>query len=140
MAYYHEVNESGRIRVGRGVVESVSARVIDGFDGRVLASDRRGRLKRGAGGRAEEEKGFARARIRGGKIDVKLFLIVQFGASMRELAKALVARLREEFPRQTGLDAGLVTLVFVGTLSEKLSKRNVVFEDDGELREISGDE
>ena len=137
---YHEENEYGRIRIGRGVIESVCARVIDGFEGRILVSDPRGRLKQKGAPRAEEEKGFARARIREGKLDVKLYLIVQFGASLRESAKALVDRLREEFPAQTGLDVGLVTMVFVGTLSERLSKRNIVFEDDGELREITGDE
>ena len=136
---YHEENESGRIRIGRGVIESVCARIIDGYDGRILASDPRGRLKRGGAPRAEEEKGFARARIRNGKLDVKLYLIVHFGVSLREAARTLVYRLREEFPEQTGLEVGLVTMVFVGTLSEKLTKRNIVFEDDGELRQITED-
>ena len=137
---YHEKNKSGRIRIKRGVIESVCARAIDGFEGRILASDHRGRLKRGGTSRAEEEKGFARARLKEGKLDVKLYLIVQFGTSMREIAKALADRIREEFPIQTGIEVGLITMVFLGTLSEKLSKRNVVFVDDGELCEISGDE
>ena len=137
---YHEINENDHIRIGKGVIESVSARVISGFDGRIIVSDPKGRLKQGGTSRAEEEKGFARARVRDGKLDVKLYLIVQFGSSMRELAKALANKLREEFPIQIGFEVGLVTMVFVGTLSEKLSKRNIVFEDDGELREITADE
>ena len=136
---YHETNENGRIRIGRGVIESVSARVIAEFDGRILGSDPRGRLKHG-GMRAEEDKGFARARVRGGKLDLKLYLILQFGTSMRLSAKALAERLREVFPSQTGIEVGLVTMVFVGTLAGKLTRRNIVFEDDGELREISGNE
>jgi uncharacterized alkaline shock family protein YloU len=137
---YHEENESGRIRIGRGVIESVSARVIDEFDGRVIVSDPKGRLKHGGTPRAEDEKGFARARVRDGKLDIKLYLIVQFGASLRETAKTLVDRIRKEFPEQAGIDVGLLTLVFVGTLSEKLSKRNIVFVDDGELREAIDEE
>ena len=137
---YHEQNENGRIRIGRGVIESVSARVIDGFKGRILVSDPRGHLKHTGASLAEEEKGFARARIRNGKLDVKLYLIVQFGTSLRDSAKAIADRVREEFPAQTGIGVGLVTMVFVGTLSEKLSKRNVVFVDDGELREITEDD
>jgi len=136
---YHEENENGRIRIGRGVIEGVCARVIDGFEGRILVSDPKGRLKGGAG-RAEDGKGFARARIREGKIDVKLYLIVQFGTSMRDSARALAKTLREEFPVQTGLEVGLVTMVFVGTLAEKLTKRNITFIDDGELREVETDE
>ena len=136
---YHEENENGRIRIGRGVIEGVCARVIDGFKGRILVSDPKGRLQGGAG-RAEDSKGFARARIREGKIDVKLYLIVQFGTSMRDSARALAKTLREEFPVQTGLEVGLVTMVFVGTLAEKLHKRNITFIDDGELREVGEDE
>lgn len=138
---YHEKNENGRIRIGRAVVESVCARVIDGFEGRVLVSDPKGHLKqRGGASLAEEERGFARARFRDGNIDIKLYLIVQFGTSMREIAAAIGARIMEEFPMKTKIDVGLVTMVFVGTLAEKLSKRNIVFEYDGILREISGDE
>jgi len=136
---YQEENEYGRIRIGRGVIEGVCARVIEGFEGRVLVSDPKGRLK-GASPRAEDAKGFARARIREGKLDVRLYLIVLFGTSMRESAKVLAEKLRSEFPEQTGLEVGLVTMVFVGTLSEKLSKRNVTFVDDGELREIDAGE
>ena len=137
---YHEVNENDHIRIGKGVIESVSARIIDDFSGRIMVSNPKGRLKQGGASRAEDETGFAKARIRDGKLDVKLYLIVQFGASIRESAKILAEKLREEFPRQTGLEVGLITMVFVGTLSEKLSKRNIIFEDDGELREISADE
>ena len=140
MSSYHEQNKNGRIRIGRGVIESVSARIIDDFQGRILVSNPKGRLKQNAGSSAETETGFARARIKEGKLDIKLFLIVQFGTSMQEAARVLARKIREEFPVQTGIEVGLITLVFVGTLSEKLSKRNVVFEDDGELRNITKDE
>lgn len=139
MASYHEQNERGRIRIGRGVVESVCARIIDDFQGRILVSNSRGRLKHNTGSSAEAETGFARARLRDGKLDIKLYLIVQFGTSMNEAARVLSYRIKEEFPVQTGIEIGLITLVFVGTISEKLSKRNVVFVDDGELRNITKD-
>ena len=137
---YHEENEYGRIRIGRGVIEGVCARVIDSFEWRILVSDPKGRLKQNIAMSAEDVSGFARARIREGKIDVKLYLIAQFGTSMRDAAKTLAGKLREEFPKQTGIEAGLVTMVFVGTLSEKLSKRNITYVDDGELREFPEDE
>jgi uncharacterized alkaline shock family protein YloU len=137
---YHEKNKNGRIRIGRGVVEAVCARIVDDFQGRILVSNPKGRLRQSAGSSAETEKGFARARIRHGKLDIKLYLIFQFGASMREAAGMLAMRIREDFPVQTGIEVGIITMVFVGTLSEKLSKRNVVFVDDGELRKIDEDE
>ena len=136
----HEVNENGRIRIGRGVIESVCARVIDRFEGRILVSDQRGRLKHSGAESAEAEKGFVRARIRGGKLDVKLYLIVQFGASMRGSAEELAIALRSGFLAEIGMEVGLVTLVFVGTLSGKLSKRNIVFAHDGVLRELTENE
>jgi uncharacterized alkaline shock family protein YloU len=137
---FQEENEGGRIRIGRGVIESVSARIIDEIDGRILVSTPNGRLKQQAANSAETEKGFARGRIRENKLDIKIYLIVQFGTSMRECARLLAKRIKEEFPVQTGIEVGLVTMVFVGTLSEKLSRRNVVFLDDGDLHEITGDE
>jgi len=137
---YHEKNENGRIRIGRGVIEGLCARVIDDFEGRIIVSDPKGRLKQSGTQRSEDVKGFARARIRAGKLDVKLFLIVLFGTSMRDSAASLAKKLRMEFPAQTGLEIGLVTMVFVGTLSEKLTKRNITFVDDGEHCEVEGDE
>ena len=134
---FHEENENGRIRIGRGVIEGVCARVVDRFEGRILVSDQRGRLKHSGAESAEYEKGFARARIRDGKLDIKLFLIVQFGMSISGSAEELAIALKKEFPAVTGIEVGLVTMVFVGTLAEKLSKRNIIFEYDGELREIS---
>ena len=137
---YHEENENGRIRIGRGVIEGVCARVVDTFEGRILVSDRKGRLKHSGTESAEDEKGFVRARIRDGKLDIKLYLIVQFGASIRGSAEELAIVLRKAFLTETGMEVGLVTMVFVGTLSEKLSRRNIVLAHDGELREITEDE
>ena len=134
---YHEENENGRIRIGRGVIESVCARVIDDYEGRILVSNSKGRLKHTGASSAEAEKGFARARIRNGKLDIKLYLIVQFGTSIRSAAEELAIALRKKFQSETGMEVGIVTMVFVGTLSEKLSKRNIVFTYDGELRDLT---
>ena len=140
MASYHEQNKNGRIRIGRGVIENVCARIIDEFQGRILVSNPKGKLTQSNATGAVTESGFARARLRNDKLDIKLYLIVQFGISMNEAAKLLVKRIREEFPSSIGIETGLITMVFVGTLSEKLSKRNVVFVDDGELKNITKDE
>jgi uncharacterized alkaline shock family protein YloU len=137
---YKEENEKGSIEISRRVVESFCGRVIDGFDGRIFVSDRKGKLRRGAEKNPEEETGFARARLKDGKLNIKLYLIFRFGTSIRDLARALVAELREKTPQDLGFEVGLVKMVFVGTLSEKVSKRNIVFVDDGELRELEAEE
>jgi hypothetical protein len=118
----------------------VCARVIDGMDGRLIVSDPKGHLRKGALDEPEDQTGFARARLRAGVLDIKLYLIVRFGVSIRETAEELVSRLRAEFPKQTGVDAGLVTMVFVGTLAEKLRRRNILFVDDGTLHEVGENE
>ncbi|MDR0874636.1 MAG: Asp23/Gls24 family envelope stress response protein [Clostridiales Family XIII bacterium] len=110
------------------------------MDGRLIVSDPKGRLRKGAKAAAEDETGFARARLRAGVFDLKLFLIVRFGVSIRETAEELVSQLRKEFPEQTGVDVGLITIVFVGTLAEKLRRRNIMFVDDGTLHEVGEEE
>jgi uncharacterized alkaline shock family protein YloU len=137
---YQEENKNGKIKIGRAVIEGVCARVIDEMDGRLIVSDPKGRLRKGAREAAEDETGFARARLRAGVLDLKLFLIVRFGVSIRETAEELVGRLREEFPKQTGIGAGLITMVFVGTLAERLRRRNIMFVDDGTLHEVGENE
>jgi uncharacterized alkaline shock family protein YloU len=128
------------VEIDRRVVESLCGRVIDTFDGRLLISDPKGRLRRGAEKNPEEGSGFLRARLKDGKLNIKLFLIFRFGSSVRELAQTFAQRLREETPRATGMEAGLIQMVFVGTLSERVSKRKIVFLDDGEaFREIEAD-
>jgi uncharacterized alkaline shock family protein YloU len=133
---YREENEKGSIEISRRVIESFCGRVIDSFGGRIFVSDRKGKLRRGAEKNPEEETGFARARLKNGKLNIKLYLIFRFGTSIRDLAKALVAELRERTPQEIGFEVGLIKMVFVGTLSEKVSKRNIVFVDDGELHEL----
>jgi uncharacterized alkaline shock family protein YloU len=137
---YQEENKNGKIKIGRAVIEGVCARVINGMDGRLIVSDSKGRLRKGALEAAEDETGFARARLRAGVLDLKLFLIVRFGVSIRETAEELVLKLRAEFPVQTGVGVGLITVVFVGTLAEKLRRRNIMFVDDGTLHEVGGED
>jgi hypothetical protein len=110
------------------------------MDGRLIVSDPKGRLRKGAKEAAEDETGCARARLRAGVLDLKLYLIVRFGTSIREAAEELVLGLRGEFPKQTGVGVGLVTMVFVGTLAEKLRRRNIMFVDDGTLHEVGEDQ
>jgi len=134
---YREENENGKIKISRRVMESLCGRILDEFEGRLLASDRKGRLSRSAERSPEEETGFVRARLKDGIINIKLYLIFRFGFSVRDLAAALAVRLRETIPPATGMEVGHIKMVFVGTLSEKLSKRNIIFLDDnGTLSEI----
>ena len=137
---YQEKNKNGKIKIGRAVIEDVCALVIDGMDGRIIVSDPKGHLRKGAREAAEDETGFVKARLRVGVLDLKLFLIVRFGVSIRDTAEELVVRLREEFPKQTGIGIGLVTVVFVGTLADKLRRRNIMFVDDGSLHEVESGE
>ena len=137
---YQEKNQNGKIKIGRAVIEDVCALVIDSMDGKLIVSDPKGRLRKGAREAAEDETGFVKARLRAGVLDLKLFLIVRFGVSIRDTAEELVAQLRKEFPVQTGIGIGLVTVVFVGTLADKLRRRNIMFVDDGVLHELETSE
>ncbi|MDR3304578.1 MAG: hypothetical protein LBS85_00895 [Clostridiales Family XIII bacterium] len=139
---YREDNGQGAIEVNLRVVESLCGRVIDGFDGRVIVSDPRGKFRRGAERNPEEGSGFVKARVKEGRLNLQLFLIFKFGTSVRESASVLAKRLRAQIPLDIGIEAGFISMVFVGTLSEKLSKRRVIFVDDGggELREVENGE
>ena len=133
MRIYREENGNGTIEIDRRVAESLCARVIEEFSGRILTSDVKGRLRRGALRNPQESAGFVRARLKDGRLNLKLYLIFRFGLSVRDLAAELAKRLREETPKATGFEAGLIKMVFVGTRSERVSKRQIIFLDDGEL-------
>lgn len=140
---YREENDIGTIEIDRRVAESLCGRVIEGFSGKILVSDAKGRLRRNAIRNPEESPGFVRARLKDGRLNLKLYLIFRFGLSVRDLAAELARRLREETPKATGFEAGLIKMVFVGTRSERVSKRQIIFLDDGELHLLddgSGDD
>jgi uncharacterized alkaline shock family protein YloU len=73
------------------------------------------------------EDGFVRGRYNGELLDIELYLIIQFGASMKNIASRLAEALRENIPSATGIEMGVITIVFVGTLADKLTKRNIEF-------------
>ncbi|MDR1797567.1 MAG: Asp23/Gls24 family envelope stress response protein [Clostridiales Family XIII bacterium] len=137
MRVYREENALGTVEIDRRVVENLCGRVIDEFEGRLLVSGPKGRLRRGAQKSPEDETGFVRARLKGGRMNIKLYLIFRFGSSVSDLAVALAQKLRGEVPRVTGVEVGLIKMVFVGTLSEKVSKRSLIYIDDGTgVREV----
>ena len=132
MRIYREENDIGSIEIDRRVAESLCGRVIEGFSGRILVSDEKGRLRRGALRNPEESAGFVRARLKDGRLNLKLYLIFRFGLSVRDLAAELAQRLREEVSAAAGFEVGKIKMVFVGTRSERVSKRRIIFLDDGE--------
>ncbi|MDR1272520.1 MAG: hypothetical protein LBK04_06005 [Clostridiales Family XIII bacterium] len=124
---YKIKNDIGSIELNRRVIENVCGRTVDTFGGQLIVSDPRGRLKKNPIQSAVFEDGFVRGRYNGELLDIELYLIIQFGISMKNIATKLVSALREDIPSATGIDVGVVTIVFVGTLADKLTRRSIEF-------------
>ena len=127
---YKKENDLGTLSINLNVIENVVGRIIDEFDGSIIASDAKGRLKRGAIKNPLDNSGFLKARYDGKFLILRVYLIIKFGASINTIAKDLAAKIREEMPKTIGINVGVVKVEIVGTLSKNLTKRSIEIVDD----------
>ena len=125
---YKVKNEIGNIELNRKVIEYVCLRVINSFGGDLIPSDSKGRIKKPQfQGKYGEESGFVRGRYNGELMDLDIYLVIKFGISMKETAAEFAEVLRKEMPAATGIEIGVIKVLFVGTLADKLLKREIEF-------------
>ena len=127
---YEEKNELGSISINTNIIENVCGRIVDQFDGNLIVSDAKGRLRKGAINKPEEETGFLVARYDRKLLRLRLYVIIKFGVSINKIVADFEDKIREEMPKTIGIEVGRVRVVVVGTLSKNLTKRNIEIVDD----------
>jgi uncharacterized alkaline shock family protein YloU len=124
--YYTQTTETGKIKYDEGIIASIATAAVDEVcPGRVFPSTPKGRLIRDAGIWADDDDDFMKVEESDGKLNVTLYYIINFGASIKQTADLIDRRFRELIPGITGMKAGTVRIIFTGVRSRNISKRHI---------------
>lgn len=118
--------EMGRIELPKSVIGSIVMDVVDGFDGKVILSDSKGRVHKLAyklG--AMEEANNIEIEENEDSIDLRVYVILRFGVSIKETANQLINEIRSAIKEASGITVDNVSVVIKGMISKKVAPRNI---------------
>ena len=58
-------------------------------------------------------------------LDIRVYVIVKFGVSIRNVTSTLINSIQESVRENTGLEANSIAIAITGTFSKNVAKRNI---------------
>ena len=118
--------DMGKITLPKSVIGNIVMDVVDSFDGNVILSDSKGRIHKLAYklGTKEEANNIEVEMTEGG-IDIRVYVILRFGMSIKNITHNLIDELRSEIKQASGITAVNISIVVTGMMSKKIAPRNI---------------
>lgn len=118
--------DMGKITISKSVIGNIVMDVVASFDGKVILSDSKGRvhkfiLKLGP----KEESDNIQVEKTADGIDLRVFVVLRFGAGIRKTTAQLIEALRTEIKEGCGIDANNISIVITGMISKKIAPRHI---------------
>lgn len=118
--------DMGKITFPKGVIGNIVMDVVDSFDGKVILSNSKGRIHKLAYKLGtKEEANNIEVEINGDGIDVRIYVILRFGISIKNITHNLIDEIRSEIKQASGLTAENISIVVTGMMSKKVAPRNI---------------
>ena len=124
---YSEINGQGTISIHTSVIcQLIEEMVETEFSGRVWISDKQGQdssfiMKIGAQDVTDDIEMY----LENGQLFVKLYVVLRFGLSIKQVTNALIGRLKETIAENTAIPVREITVVVAGVMSRQLARRNI---------------
>lgn len=116
----------GKITIPKVVIGNIVKNVIDSYEGKVILSDSKGRVHKLAYklGTKEEADNIEVEKIPDG-IDLRVFVVLKFGTSIKETTTRLIGDIRATIMEATGIYTENISIVITGMISQKLAPRHI---------------
>ncbi|MDO4177071.1 MAG: Asp23/Gls24 family envelope stress response protein [Bacillota bacterium] len=121
-------NELGDIRFSRNVILRIVDDAVETCDGRVTVHNFKGKYKSVMPG----HDGVTYLETPDG-VDITVYVVVNFGTSIRENCGRISAYINENVERVMGERPHNVRIVVTGVQSKEIARRNIVFNSNPEL-------
>ena len=125
---YTEHNELGKIEFDEKIVGNIIRRVADSFDGKVMLSGIRGKIKRSSKGFTSDDITFMNMKKTEDGYVIDVYVVLRFGTSIRRTSHELIDKLKEQIPKITDMEVSKVRVLITGVISKNISKRNIEVE------------
>lgn len=117
--------ERGEISLSKSVVARVVTETVHSMGGRVLFSNQKGKLLK-VGNSGREKLGFIEVEeAEEGWVDIRFYVVIRFGTSIRALRSELGPAIRENVQAVTGLRVNTLTMNITGVKSRNIGKREL---------------
>ncbi|MDR0852576.1 MAG: Asp23/Gls24 family envelope stress response protein [Clostridiales Family XIII bacterium] len=123
---YTEKAELGSVKFDTRVLGNITKHAIEGLNGKMIVSGPKGRLSRGAEKPNSDDLTFLKASLTEHAVDMTVYVVVRFGAGIKNTAAALAEAIRSDVPMITGLSVNRLSIIITGIRSKNFSKRNIV--------------
>lgn len=125
MLYKKETKE-GTIYIDKSVVGKIILEAVEQFDGKVLLSNHKGKTS----GIVPiigsiDDRDFMDIEVKKKGIDIRFYIVIRFGTSIKRVTKALIARIKKNTERITGLEVESIVVVVTGIVSKQMVRRNI---------------
>lgn len=126
---YTDENTLGKIEFDEKIVGSIIRRIVDNYNGKVLLSGIKGRIKKNTTkSMYSEDLSFMNIKKVGDEYTIDIYIVLKFGTSIKKTSHELISLIREQTTKITGLPIHKVRLIITGMLSKNFSKRHIEIE------------
>lgn len=121
----HYDNGKGEIVLGKNVAARIVTETARSLGGRVLFSSQKGKLLK-VGNSGREHLNFIEVEENEkGELDIRFYVVIRFGTSIRSLAHELGPAIRENVRKITGKEVGSLNMTITGVKSKKIGRRHL---------------
>jgi uncharacterized alkaline shock family protein YloU len=123
--FYSKRTSLGRVRYDKLIIGNIAKHVLRDYGRSVIPAGPKGRLARGPSKPDSDDLSFIEARVKNGKIDLTLYIVIRFGASIKTTIETIGQSLRKEINAMTGMPVDKLSIIVVGVLSKNIAKRHI---------------
>lgn len=124
---YSEINSSGTIVIEEAVIcQIIEETISDCYANKVWISDRKGQASSfvmmiGAKDVTDDIEMY----LENGQLFLKLYVILRFGLSIKQVTGELIQSLKEIIRENTAIPVKEITIVVTGVMSRQVARRNI---------------
>ncbi len=122
----------GEIEISRSILTHVILEAVSDMDGLVLVSNRKGKLQSMNARFGGDAADSIEIEEDGERLLIRMYVIMRFGSSMRQLSDQLSERIRKKIVKVTGASPASIILHVTGTLSKRVAPRDLEYRTDYE--------
>lgn len=128
MLYSSETN-LGKIEYDNKIIGNIIRKIVNEYNGRVMLSGSKGRIKKNIEkNKDSEDVSFMNMKKTEGAYTIDVYVVLKFGTSIRNTSNELIAAIKEQVTKISGINVSKVRIIITGMLSRNFTKRHIEVE------------
>lgn len=126
---YEDNNDFGKIQFDEKIIGNIIRKTADGFQGRVMLSGSRGRIKKNTSKtRNSDDLTFMNIKKGSQGYVIDVYIVLKFGTSIKRTSHDLIDSIKEQVSIITEIPVAKVRIIITGMRSKNFSRRHIEVE------------